>query len=37
MNALLVKLHEMRAQGGKIRTHGLADPVLESKIGRAHV
>ena len=30
MNALLVKLHEMRAQGGKIRTHGLADPVLES-------
>ncbi|HOX72280.1 MAG TPA: aminotransferase class III-fold pyridoxal phosphate-dependent enzyme [Dokdonella sp.] len=30
MNALLVKLHEMRAQGGKARTVGLTDAVLEA-------
>lgn len=34
MNALLVKLHEMRAAGGAARTAGLSDAALEGLVGK---
>ncbi|MEZ5520340.1 MAG: aminotransferase class III-fold pyridoxal phosphate-dependent enzyme [Dokdonella sp.] len=34
MNALLVKLHEMRAAGGAARTAGLSDAALEDLVGK---
>ena len=34
MNALLVKLHEMRAAGGAARTAGLSDVALEGLVGK---
>ena len=33
MNALLVKLHEMRAAGAAAKTSGLDDAVLETLVG----
>ncbi|MEZ5463421.1 aminotransferase class III-fold pyridoxal phosphate-dependent enzyme [Dokdonella sp.] len=34
MNALLVKLHEMRAAGGPVRTAGLSNDCLETLVGQ---